>query len=82
MAALLFGLTAIVDMLWPRMPQQPWFSNYGMLIGTAVIAGSGLAYMLAARPYDHGTAPFGDAHLSNPRPERQPKPDELGPQVT
>lgn len=60
--ALLFGIAAIVDMLWPRLPQQPWFSNYGMLIGTAVIAGSGLAYMLAARPYDHGAAPSGDAH--------------------
>lgn len=77
-AALLFGVAAIVDMLWPRMPQQPWFSNYGMLIGTAAIAGSGLAYMLAAKPYDHGAAPAADAHLSNPRSELEAKPDKLG----
>jgi amino acid transporter len=61
--ALCYGLAAIVDMVWPRAPQDPWYSNYGMLLGTAVIVFSGLSYMLLARPYDHGQAPAGDAHL-------------------
>lgn len=81
-AALLFGVAAIVDMLWPRMPQAPWFSDYGMLIGTAAIAGCGLVYMLVASPHDRGAAPSGDAHLSNTRFGLELKSDKLGPQVT
>jgi len=60
--ALVFGVSAIIDMLWPRMPDQPWYSNYGTLIGTAFILGTGLAYMLFATPYDRGAAPYADAH--------------------
>jgi hypothetical protein len=33
-----------------------------MLVGTAAIFVSGVLYMLAARPYDTGRAPAGDAH--------------------
>ncbi len=62
-AALGYGVLAIVDMVWPRSPGDPWFSNYGMIISTAAVVGLGLLYMLTARPYDHGTSPSGDAHL-------------------
>jgi amino acid transporter len=63
--ALAFGISAILDMVWPRTPQEPWYVNYGMLIGTAVIVGTGLIYMAAAKPYDRGNAAAGDAHLLN-----------------
>lgn len=61
--ALLYGIAAIVDMVWPRAPRDPWYSNYGMLVGTAAIVSSGVLYMWLAKPYDHGAAPAGDAHL-------------------
>lgn len=69
--AFVYGVSAIVDMVWPRAPTEPWFVNYGMLVGTAGIVGTGLVYMLVARPYDHGSAPSGDAHLlqHNNRPD-------------
>jgi amino acid transporter len=64
--AFIFGVGAIVDMMWPRAPQDPWFSNYGVLVGTATVVLTGIAYMLLAKPYDRGQAPAGDAHLIQP----------------
>jgi len=61
--ALVYGVAAIVEMVWPRAPQDPWYSNYGMLLGTAVVVLSGLSYMAFVRPYDRGHTPDGDAHL-------------------
>jgi amino acid transporter len=67
-AALLYGISAIVDMVWPRAPEDPWYSNYGMIVGTVAIVLSGLIYMVLGRPYDRGNAPFGDAHLLRNNP--------------
>ncbi len=61
--ALVFGVGAIINMLWPRSPNEPWFVNYGMLLSSAVVIGSGLLYMFLAKPYNKGHAPAGDAHL-------------------
>lgn len=63
LVALAFGVGAIVNMVWPRSPQEPWYVNYGMLLSSAIVIGSGLLYMWLARPYDKGQAPSGDAHL-------------------
>ena len=63
--ALLYGVLAIINMSWPRNPQDPWFSNYGVIVTTAGVFALGLAYMIAARPYDRGDSPAGDAHLLN-----------------
>lgn len=63
--ALIYGVCAIVDMVWPRTPQDPWYSNYGMLIGTVAIVSAGVLYMVLGRPYDHGTSPAGDAYLND-----------------
>ena len=65
--ALAYGISAIVNMIWPRSPNDPWYSNYGMLVTAAGVIGLGLLYMVARRPYDHGTAPAGDAHLLHQR---------------
>lgn len=70
LAALVFGVGAIVNMVWPRAPQDPWYSNYGMLLSSAIVIGSGLLYMWLARPYDKGQAAAGDAHLLH-RPDYQ-----------
>jgi amino acid transporter len=60
--ALAYGLSAIVNILWPRSPNDPWYSNYSMLVTTIGIVVLGAFYMVAAKPYEHGNAPAGDAH--------------------
>ncbi|WP_166360623.1 APC family permease [Pseudomonas akapageensis] len=59
--ALVYGLLAVANMSWPRTPDAPWYSNYGILLTAAVVIGIGLFYMAVFKPYDKGTAPFGDA---------------------
>ena len=65
-AALLYGLGAIVNMSWPRSPADPWYSNYGMIVTSAGVLALGAIYMIVARPYDRGNAPAGDAHRMRP----------------
>lgn len=79
--ALLYGVLAITNMLWPRAPQDPWYSNYAMLVGTAAVVFSGLGYMVITKPYDRGDAPAGDAHLLHLRNDRSaaPEPPISGP---
>ena len=60
--ALAYGVGAIVNILWPRSPNDPWYSNYSMLVTTIGVVVLGTFYMLAAKPYEHGNAPAGDAH--------------------
>jgi len=72
-AALIYGLGAIVNMVWPRSPSDPWYINYGMILTTLIVLAVGLLYMTAAKPYEHGIAPAGDAHLVhlNTQPRRE-----------
>jgi amino acid transporter len=65
--ALLYGVAAIVNILWPRTPAAPWYIDYGMLLTTVVIIALGGAYMVLAKPYERGNAPAGDAHLLKAR---------------
>ena len=59
--ALVYGLLAVANMSWPRTPDAPWYSNYGILLTAAIVIGVGLFYMAVFKPYDKGTAPFADA---------------------
>lgn len=61
-AALAYGIGAIINMAWPRSPQDPWFSNYGVIVTSVGVVVLGALYMVLARPYDRGIAPEGDAH--------------------
>lgn len=74
LGAMLFGGGAIVNLLWPRSPEEPWFVNYGMLLTSAIVVGLGAVYMVLFRPYGQGTAPHGDAHLIAPRRPARAKP--------
>jgi amino acid transporter len=67
LAAFAYGVAAIVNMVWPRTPNAPWYSNYAMLVSAAVVVGVGLFYMVLRRPYERGDAPAGDAHLLQKR---------------
>jgi amino acid transporter len=60
--ALAYGVGAIINILWPRSPNDPWYSNYSMLVTTVGVLVFGAFYMIAAKPYEHGSAPAGDAH--------------------
>jgi amino acid transporter len=60
--ALAYGVSAIINILWPRSPNDPWYINYAMLVTTAGVLVLGGLYMALARPYEHGHAPAGDAH--------------------
>ena len=59
---LAYGVSAIVNILWPRSPNDPWYSNYAMLVTTVGVLVLGGFYMVLAKPYEHGLAPAGDAH--------------------
>ncbi len=65
LAALTYGVLAIVNMTWPRTPQDPWYSNYGMMVVWVAVFAIGLVYAVLLRPYDHGDAAEGDAHLAH-----------------
>ncbi len=60
--ALAYGVGAIVNIVWPRSPNDPWYVDYAMLVTTLGILVLGSIYMAAAKPYEHGLAPAGDAH--------------------
>jgi amino acid transporter len=60
--ALAYGVSAIVNILWPRSPNDPWYVNYAMLVTTIGVLVLGGFYMVIAKPYEHGHAPAGDAH--------------------
>jgi amino acid transporter len=76
LAALTYGVLAIINMVWPRTPQDPWYRNYGMIVGAAVVFATGLFYAVLFRPYDRLDAAEGDAHLIHRdlplQPERNP----------
>ena len=52
-------------MVWPRAPQDPWYRNYGMIVGTVGVLGVGMLYALLFRPYENIDAAEGDAHLAH-----------------
>ena len=50
-AALIYGIGALLDMVWPRSPADPWYLNYGMVLTSIIVLVCGGIYMIAARPY-------------------------------
>jgi amino acid transporter len=59
--ALIYGVGAILDMAWPRTASAPWYIDWSMSVTWLGIIAIGALYMIIGRPYDHGTAPAGDA---------------------
>lgn len=49
--AFFYGLTAILNMVYPRSPSEPWFINYGMIVSSLVVIGSGTFYLFVFQPY-------------------------------
>lgn len=63
LAAVFYGCGAVVDIVWPRTPDMPWYIDWGMILTLGVVMGAGLLYLILGRPYDKGNAPAGDAWL-------------------
>jgi amino acid transporter len=66
-AGIIYGVCAMIDLLWPRTPGAPWYVNYSLSVSVGVMVGGGLLYMVLGRPHDRGTAPAGDAWKISPR---------------
>jgi amino acid transporter len=60
-AALVYGVTAMINMVWPRTPGVPWYDNWIVALSAAVVVGIGLVYMVIHPLHDRSTAPYSDA---------------------
>jgi amino acid transporter len=60
-AALIYGVAAIINVCWPRQPNEPWYDNYEVLLMSASVVGFGLLYMVTTRAHAHGDAAHADA---------------------
>jgi amino acid transporter len=64
--ALGYGLAAAVNLAWPRAAAGvAWYDQWVVLLGLGVVLGSGVHYLVLARPYRRGTTPGGDAATLN-----------------
>lgn len=60
-AALAYGVLAMINIAWPRTPEAAWYENWIVLLGLAVVIGVGAIYLVLGRPHLKGDAPAGDA---------------------
>ncbi|MDE8669551.1 APC family permease [Pseudarthrobacter sp. H3Y2-7] len=69
-AALVWGILGIINMAWPRTPEDGWFANYVVLISAVAVVASGLIYMAWKKPHLKGDAPAADAIPAAPAHDR------------
>jgi len=60
-AALVYGVIAMINMAWPRTPDAPWYDNWIVALSAAIVVGIGLVYMMIHPLHDRSTAPYDDA---------------------
>ncbi|MFZ2501656.1 MAG: amino acid permease [Nocardioides sp.] len=60
-AALVYGVTAMINMCWPRTPDAAWYDNWLVLLSAVVVVGVGVIYMLVHPAADRSDAPYADA---------------------
>jgi amino acid transporter len=60
-AALLYGLATIANILWPRGDPASWQTHYALVLTVLAFVGTGVLYMMLGRPYRTGDAAAGDA---------------------
>ena len=59
--ALMWGVGAITNMIWPRMPDASWIDNNIVSVMLIVVIAVGTVYMLVSGRAERSDAPFGDA---------------------
>jgi amino acid transporter len=69
-AALIWGVLGMVNMAWPRTPEDGWFANYVVLISAVAVVAVGLVYMAWKKPHLKGDAPAADAIPTDPARDR------------
>ncbi len=60
-AALAYGVIAMVNMAWPRTPDLPWYDNWIVLLSAVVVVGFGIVYMAVHPTHGRSEAPYDDA---------------------
>jgi amino acid transporter len=60
-AALLWGIVAVANILWPRETGGGWAEDYLLIMTTVGVIAFGWIYMLVSKAYTRGDAPAGDA---------------------
>jgi amino acid transporter len=60
-AALVYGVTAMINMAWPRTPDVPWYDNWIVWLSAGIVVGLGLIYMAVHPTYGRSQAPYADA---------------------
>ena len=59
--ALVWGIAAVVDILWPRPTGGGWTEDYLLIMTTVGVIAIGWIYMLVSKAYQRGDAPAADA---------------------
>jgi hypothetical protein len=60
--AFAYGVAGALNLAWPRQVEgAKWYDEWIVVIGCAIVAGSGVLYMVLGRSYARGTSPSGDA---------------------
>ena len=59
--ALVWGVAAIINIIWPRPTGGTWVEDYLLIMTTVGVIAIGWIYMLASKAYLRGDAPAGDA---------------------
>lgn len=73
-AALAYGVFAMVNMAWPRTPDAPWYDNYLVALSAVVGVGIGAVYFALHRPHVRSDAAHGDAIPDSTQDSRQDSP--------
>ncbi|BBY57264.1 APC family permease [Mycolicibacterium sarraceniae] len=60
-AALIYGVVAMINMAWPRTPGAPWYDNWIVALSAVIVVGIGLVYMVIHPLHDRSSAPYDDA---------------------
>ena len=60
-AALAYGVIAMVNLAWPRTPDVPWYDNWIVLLSVVIVVGVGVVYMALHPAADRSDAPYDDA---------------------
>jgi amino acid transporter len=56
--ALIYGVAAIINIGWPRTPDQPWYLDYGTIVSTLVVIGPASSILWSRiRAPDHRSRP-------------------------
>lgn len=68
-AALTYGVLAMINMAWPRTPDAPWYDNWLVALSAAIGVGVGAIYLVTARRHERSDAAHGDATVGADREE-------------